>query len=74
MRPNKTLLTLGSRIREQRLKQELTQEALADSAGIATQLLSAIERGTEDLPLETLLRLATSLHTTAAELCDGIDD
>ncbi len=74
MSDNKTLLTLGSRIREQRLKQKLTEETLAKNAVINVQLLLAIERGEEDVRLDCLLRLATALGTTAARLCEGIDD
>lgn len=73
MSKNNTLPALGSRVREQRLKQKLTEEALAKRAQVTTQLVAAIERGEKDVSFECLLRLANALDTTAADLCRGID-
>ncbi len=74
MKTNKTLLALGTRIRKERLRRNLTQNALAKKAGINMRLLSAIERGEEDISLECLLHLAKALGTTAADLSADIDD
>lgn len=36
---------LGSKVREQRLKKELTQEKLAEKCGISSSYIGIIERG-----------------------------
>lgn len=65
---------VGSRIREQRLRVNLTQRALAKSAGISLRHLSAIECSKRNPSLTFLLQIAGVLGMTVAELCEGVDD
>lgn len=61
---------LGKRIREIRKIRKLSQEALAERAGISAQYVSNIERGKENPTLDMLFTLADALKVTLAEMCD----
>ena len=63
---------IGRRIRTQRIQRGLTQEKLAEMAGISLSFLGHIERGTRKMSVETLCNLADSLCCSADELL-GID-
>lgn len=64
---------LGKRITKQRTTQGLTQEKLAEKAGITNNYLSNIERNRSIPSLETLMSLCTALNTTPNELLIGTD-
>ncbi|EJQ42373.1 hypothetical protein IEE_03938 [Bacillus cereus BAG5X1-1] len=55
---------LGSRIREERLKLNLTQEILAEDIDISVSYMGQIERGERNLSLDTLVKLAYRLSVT----------
>lgn len=55
---------LGKRIRRQRQAQHLTQEKLAELAGISLSFLGHIERGTRTASLETVVRLANVMRVS----------
>lgn len=55
---------LGKRIREERLKLNLTQAQLAESIDISDTYMGAIERGERSLTLDTLVRLVNRLGVT----------
>ena len=55
---------LGQRIREERLKHNLTQSKLAEDVNISDSYLGYIERGERSLSLETLVNLANRLGVT----------
>lgn len=55
---------LGKRIREERLKLNLTQEQLAESIDVSNSYIGQIERGERSLTLETLVRIAKRLGIT----------
>ena len=55
---------LGKRIREERLKLNLTQERLAEDIGISTAYLGQIERGERSVTLDKLIPLANRLGVT----------
>ena len=50
---------LGERIREERLKRNLTQAQLAEEVDISDTYMGAIERGERSLTLDTLVKLDT---------------
>ncbi|MGO4152069.1 helix-turn-helix domain-containing protein [Cupriavidus sp. YAF13] len=62
------LVQLGSAIREVRLRRDLSQEELAHLAGIDRSYMSSVERGGQNLGMMHLLRIATALEVTVAEL------
>lgn len=55
---------LGKRIREERLRLNLTQEKLAEDIGISTAYLGQIERGERSVTLDKLIPLANRLGVT----------
>lgn len=61
---------LGKRIREIRKRQALSQEKLAERAGISAQYVSNIERGVENPTLDLLLRLGEALKVSLGEMCE----
>ena len=58
----------GDAVRACREGQGLTQEALAGQAGIHRTYLSDVERGTRNVSLVNIEKLAAALKTTMAEL------
>lgn len=55
------LARLGVVVRERRLAQKLSQEALADAAGIDRSHMGKIERGERNVTFLNLLRISTAL-------------
>ena len=65
---NGDLVTLGAAIRARRKEAMLSQEALADLAGIDRSHMGKIERGERNVSLLNLLRIARALDTEPSEL------
>lgn len=55
---------LGKRIREERLRLNLTQEKLAEDVNISTAYLGQIERGERQVTLDKLIPLSNRLGVT----------
>ena len=63
-----TEISFGELLRRHRLAANLTQEALADRAGLSTRGISDLERGARELPRkETLRHLLQALDLTTAD-------
>jgi transcriptional regulator with XRE-family HTH domain len=62
------LKRVGVRIRELRLQKGLSQEALADLAGIGRSYMSGFERGVRNCSTLHLLRLAKALGVRVGDL------
>lgn len=60
---------LGNNIKKQRKKMGLTQQELADRAGISLNFMGKIEVAFSKPALDTLIILAEKLGTTVSELC-----
>ena len=58
----------GQRVRWLRGEHGLTQEQLAERAGLSVDFLSLIERGRSSPSFENLAELADALETSVAEL------
>ena len=65
---------VGKKVRELRVKRGLTQEELAETAGISGHFLSRIENNKEQASLDTIVALATSLKTSPATFIAGNKD
>lgn len=64
---------IGKRIRTARLKAGMTQELLAEKAGLSTTHMSNIETGSSKLSLPALISLADALGVSVDELlCDNV--
>lgn len=61
---------IGRRIRAQRKLQRMTQEVLAQKAGISLSFLGHIERGTRKLSVDTLFNLCMALDCSADMLME----
>jgi transcriptional regulator with XRE-family HTH domain len=66
----KSASDFGQIVRARRLERGLSQEALADEAGLHRTFISMIERGTRNPSLEVIKKLAHGLRTTASTLVD----
>jgi transcriptional regulator with XRE-family HTH domain len=62
----------GEAIREMRKQRGISQESLALMCGLDRTYISGIERGTRNPSLTNILRIATALQTTPAELLADI--
>lgn len=61
---------LGKRIKELRIKKQLTQEQLAEIIGMGERNLSKIECGINFVTADTLKNIATALKVSPKELFD----
>lgn len=62
---NKRLQDVGSRIRNERKKQGLTQEKLAELADTSKSHVSNVENGKKDVSLGIFMAIRDSLHVSA---------
>jgi len=62
---------LGRNVRHFRLKLGLSQEALAEDAGIHRTYVSDVERGARNPTVTVVEKLARALKVSAGELLDG---
>ncbi|MCX4849874.1 helix-turn-helix domain-containing protein [Streptomyces sp. NBC_00893] len=60
--------TLGERIRDRRMHQNMTQEQLAHQTGISRDTVQRIEGGRSDARISHLWLIAAALDTTVADL------
>jgi transcriptional regulator with XRE-family HTH domain len=72
MNPRDLTGRFGERLREFRVMRGISQEALADAAGIHRTHISLIERNKRAVRLDTLFRLALALEVDAADLVRGL--
>ena len=64
--------TLGARVRQLRRDAGVSQEDFADNCGFARSYMSRIERGTANLSLDAIQRLAEAFGITVEELFKGL--
>ncbi len=62
----------GRRVRERRHEQGLTQEGLADLAGLHWTFVGQVERGRRNLTLHNILKLAAALDIDAGTLVSDL--
>ncbi|MCG2585991.1 helix-turn-helix transcriptional regulator [Massilia sp. TS11] len=60
--------TFGVRVRQLRLERGISQEDFADTCGFARSYMSRIERGTSNLSLDGIERLAAAFGISIEEL------
>ncbi len=64
---------IGTRIKEARLMQNMSQEQLAELAGLSTTHTSHVETGNTKVSLPSLVKIANALGVSLDELvCDSI--
>ncbi|HMJ03458.1 MAG TPA: helix-turn-helix transcriptional regulator [Conexibacter sp.] len=64
----------GRTVRKARRDRELSQEALADRAGLSSKHVGEIERANKDPRLTTVLRLARALDVRSSELFTAVEE
>ncbi len=72
--PDPRVAAFGRVVRRARRDRDMSQEALADAAGLGAKHLSEIERANRDPRLTTVLKLADALELTAGELLTLYDE
>jgi len=68
------LLAFGRTLRKARRDRDLSQEALADEAGLSAKHVGEIERANKDPRLTTILKLATAMDMRSGELFGEFDE
>lgn len=72
MKDLENLKELGRRIRCLRKEVGLTQEKLADDAGLDRSYIGGIERGERNITFSVLCQLANALHVDIAYFTAGL--
>lgn len=67
-----SLVVFGERVRARRLELGLSQEVLADRAGLHRTYAGSVERGERNVALVNILRLASALDLDPGELVTGL--
>lgn len=66
------LPTFGANVRAKRLSLGVSQESLADRAGLHRTYLGAVERGERNVSLLNMVKIARALDVPVCELVSGI--
>ena len=70
---NKVLRSFGARVRAERARVGLSQEALANAAGLHRTYVGDVERGERNLGLLNVVHIARALGVAPADLLRDID-
>lgn len=62
------LQKIGSRVKQARLAKHMTQQQLAEAAGISISFLSNIENGRQSMNLRALIAISDALSVSADQL------
>jgi transcriptional regulator with XRE-family HTH domain len=62
----------GKRLRELRLERNLSQEKLAELAGLHRNYVGILERAVQSASLDAICKLATALKVRPADLLDTL--
>jgi transcriptional regulator with XRE-family HTH domain len=68
------LVAFGRAVRKRREAKDLTQEALAEKAGLDRTYISDVERGGRNLSISSMVSIAIGLGTTISDLTKGIHE
>ena len=67
------LRSFGDQVRSLRMRQGVSQEKLAESAGLHRTYLGGVERGERNPTLLTIAKIAQGLNVPLSQLLDAID-
>jgi transcriptional regulator with XRE-family HTH domain len=65
---SKTLVQFGEKVREERVKRNLSQEELASRAGVHRTYIGMIERAEKNITLENIQKIAKALDLSLDRL------
>lgn len=74
MRSRSILRSLGQEVRQLRTQKNLSQEALAALAGIHTNVVGRLERGSYNPTMLTVAAIAVKLGVSLEELFKGAEE
>lgn len=66
------LAKFGKKVRKERKERGLSQEALADIAGVHRTYIGMIERGEKNITLANIQKVAEALDLKMSQLLEGI--
>lgn len=66
------LVTFGKNIKTQRLKLHISQETLAEKAGVHRTYIGMVERAEKNITLENIVKIARALECPISEIFVGI--
>ena len=66
-------IKLGQKIREQRCSIGLSQEDLADAAGLHRTYIGSVERGERNISLQNIVLIARALSISPSKLLEEIE-
>ncbi|MBI2309640.1 helix-turn-helix transcriptional regulator [Candidatus Collierbacteria bacterium] len=66
------LIKFGQKVREERLKQKLSQEQFADIVGVHRTYIGMIERAEKNITLENIEKIAKALKIRISDLLDNL--
>ncbi len=69
--PSETRRQFALNLRHARERLGLSQEALADVAGLHRTYVGSVERGERNISIDNIARLAAALGVTASSLLEG---
>lgn len=72
MRDLDSLLVLGGNIQRLRIERHLSQEQLAEQAGLDRTYISSVERGRRNISILNILKIAGALAVPPASLLQGL--
>jgi transcriptional regulator with XRE-family HTH domain len=72
-KPNQVLAKFGRNLRKHREAKGLTQEELAEKANMDRTYISDTERGTRNIAIKNVARLAKTLGLTSSALMEQVD-
>ncbi len=70
---NKSLVTVGQRIRDQRKQLKLTQKQLSLKGGFQRSYVGSVERGEKNITFLKLMKLCSTLKITMSDLLYEIE-
>lgn len=62
------LIKFGKRVREERLKQNLSQEQLASKAGVHRTYIGMVERAEKNITLENIEKISKALKLNLGDI------
>ena len=73
MKTDQRMVTFGKRVREARKSKGISQERLAEIAGIDRSYMGNIERGEKNITLKKVYEICDALDIEIQELTNDID-